>query len=194
VETTETGAKLVVMTVDDLDETIKKAADVGAKAALKKFETLVRQEKEKSKDKRLYNTEKLLQNYHVFKLAAENAVYEIEDIEQEESANEILCAMLNKDGPSITVESIKRSALKTVIILEHIDTMLQMYQIYAERTNDPVQMRRYEVIYDRFIADPVLSVKEIAEKQNTTKRQTYSDIQAGKEKIAALIFGIDSIR
>ena len=50
------------------------------------------------------------------------------------------------------------------------------------------------MIYDRFIADPVLSVKEIAEKQNTTKRQTYSDIQAGKEKIAALIFGIDSIR
>jgi predicted DNA-binding protein (UPF0251 family) len=71
--------------------------------------------------------------------------------------------------------------------------MIQMYQIYAERTGDEVQMRRYEVLIDRFIADPVLSPKEIALKYNISKPLVYKDIEDAKEKIAALIFGIDSI-
>ncbi|MBO5610589.1 MAG: hypothetical protein J5929_09525 [Eubacterium sp.] len=185
---------LVVMTAEDLKDVIKNAADVGSKVALKKFEALVKQEREQSKDKRLHNTEKLLRNYHMFKLAADNAVYELQDIEAEESANEILYAMLNKDGPGITVESIRKSVIKTVIILEHIDAMIQMYQIYCERTGDPVQMRRYNILYDRFIADPTLSPKDIAEKYHISKTLVYADIQYSKEKIAALLFGIDSIK
>ncbi len=188
------GPNLVIMTPDDLKETINKAAEVGAKVALKKFEAMVKQEKERSKDKRLHNTDKLLQNYHMFKLSADNAVYELADIEAEESANELLSAMLNKDGPMVTVESIKKSVLKTVIILQHIDAMIGLYQAFANSTNDPVQMRRYEVLYDRFIADPTLAPKEIAEKQHISKQQVYADIQYAKEKVAALLFGIDSIK
>ena len=100
--------------------------------------------------------------------------------------------MLDKDR-SVTVDGIRKSAIKTVIILKHIDTMLSLYQIYCERTNDPVQERRYEILIDRFIADPVLSVKEMAEKYHLTKKQIYSDLTYAKEKIAALIFGIDSV-
>jgi len=192
-EGAENGPNLVVLTPDDLDETIRKAAESGAKVAIKKFEALMKQEREQAKDKRKHNTELLLRNYHMFKLAAENAVFTLEELEEEESANEILSAMLNREGPSVTVESIRRSAIKTVIILNHIDAMIQMYQIYAERTGDEVQMRRYEVLIDRFIADPVLSPKEIALKYNISKPLVYKDIEDAKDKIAALIFGIDSI-
>ena len=191
--TEQKRSDLIMITREELQELAKEASREGSKVALKKFEQLLRDEKEQSKDKRLRNTEKLLRNYHLFKIAADNAVYDVESMEEEESANEILYAMLNKDRPDVTVESIKKSAIKTTIILKHIDSMLQMYQIYAERTNDPVQMRRYEVIYDRYIAEKTLSPKEIAEKQHISKTQVYGDIEYAKEKIAALIFGISSM-
>lgn len=190
----EKGPALMVMTPEDMEETIRKAAEAGAKVAIKKFETLMKQEREQAKDKRKHNTELLLRNYHIFKLASESAIYTLEDLEAEESANEILSLMLNREGPSITVESIRKSAIKTVIILKHIDSMLLLYEIYAERTKDDVQMRRYNVLIDRFIADPTLSPKEIAEKYNISKSVVYGDIEYGKEKIAALLFGIDSIK
>lgn len=187
---------LVVIPREELQALVKRAASEGAregaKVALDKYEKLMEKAKAETKDKRLHNTEMLLRNYHIFKLASENAVYNAADLEAEETANELLYTMLDKDR-SVTVDGIRKSAIKTVIILKHIDTMLSLYQIYCERTNDPVQERRYEILIDRFIADPVLSVKEMAEKYHLTKKQIYSDLTYAKEKIAALIFGIDSV-
>ncbi len=185
--------KLVVMTPDDLAEVIKKASMDGAKVALDKWDKLMEKSRSERKDKRLRNTELLLRNYHMFKLSAENAVYTLEEIEEEESANELFNEMLNRNSAEVMVDSIKKSVIKTVIILKHIDTMLELYQIYAERTGDPVQIRRYEILQDRFISNPALKVGEIAEKHHITKRQAYSDLNYAKEKVAALIFGIDSM-
>jgi hypothetical protein len=190
----EQDNKLVVMTTEDLKDAIRKASAEGAKVALDKFDKLIKQERQNSADKRLHNTEKLLRNYHMFKLSAENAVYEVTDLEAEESANEILNLMLNREGPGLTVESIKKSVIRTVIILEHIDAMINLYRIYCHESDDPVLVRRFNVLYDRYISSPTLSVKEIAEKYNVTKSQAYTDLNNAKEKISALIFGIDSVK
>lgn len=187
------GPNLVVMTPEDLNNVIKQASGAGAKVALDKWDKLMEKTRAEMKDKRLRNTEQLLRNYHMFKLSAENSVYEASDIENEASANEMLYMMLNRDSVDVVVESIKKSVIKTVIILKHIDTMIELYEIYAERTNDEVQIRRYQVLYDRYIADPVLKVGEMADKYHVTKKQIYNDLNYAKEKVAALIFGIDSI-
>lgn len=44
------------------------------------------------------------------------------------------------------------------------------------------------------MAEPVLSVKEIAEKQNMSKENVYSDLKVAEERLTALIFGVDGLK
>ena len=54
-------------------------------------------------------------------------------------------------------------------------------------------MRRYEVIWDMYMATDTLSVKEIAEKQHISKDTVYSDLRVAVERLTALIFGVDGL-
>lgn len=55
-------------------------------------------------------------------------------------------------------------------------------------------MRRYEAVWDMYMADNTLSVKEIAEKQNISIRNVYDDIKVAIERLSALIFGVDGLK
>ncbi len=183
---------VVFLTHEQLEDIYNKAAIIGAKEGVKIFHQNQKKEQEKRASRKLHNTKLLLRNYHMLKEHAENSVFG--RTQMEESALDILESMMSLYDNEIIIESIKRSATRTAIIVSHIETMLGLYAVYCEKSlNRDIDMRRYEVLWDRYISENILSVKKIAEKQNISTRNVYEDIKMATERLAALIFGVDGL-
>lgn len=184
---------LVVLTHEQLEGIWENAAAIGAKEALKAFKQEQKKEQWKRADRRLRNTKLLLRNYHMLKENAENSVFG--RTQMEESALDILESMMSMYDNEVIIESIKRSATRTAVIVSHIETMFGLYEAYcSSAANREIEMRRYEVVWDMYMADNVLSVKEIAEKQNMSKDNVYADLRIAIERLTTLIFGVDGLK
>lgn len=184
---------VVTLTPTQLKDIYEKAATIGAKEALKTFEQERKKEYGKRADKRLRNTKLLLRNYHMLKEHTENSVFG--RTQMEESALDILESMMSIYDNEVIIESIKRSATRTAIIVSHIETMFGLYAAYCDKSpNRDIEMRRYEVVWDMYMADNTLSAKEIAEKQHMSKDNVYSDLRVATERLTALIFGVDGLK
>ena len=172
-------------------ETIRIAAEAGAKAALDRWE------KERAKllaervDRRLHNTRLLLKNYKLFRKHAENAVFEADQLD--ESVYDILDLMERNNGVGF-VDSIKNSVARTATLVRHIEVMLGIYKVYCEASQKPEDSRRWRVIEARYIADSEKSAIDIAERECVTDRTIRRDIEEACEHLAALLFGIDGVR
>ena len=188
----KTEKVLVTLTPVQLKDIYEKAAAIGAKEALKAFEQERKKEFSSRSDRRLRNTKLLLRNYHMLKEHAQNSVFG--RTQMEESALDILESMMTMYDNEIIIESIKRSATRTAVIVSHIETMFGLYAAYCDNSqNRDIDMRRYEVIWDMYMATDTLSVKEIAEKQHISKDTVYSDLRVAVERLTALIFGVDGL-
>lgn len=182
----------IIVTSEQMKEIYEKAAAIGAKEALETFKQERKKEYGGRSDRRLRNTKLLLRNYHMLKEHAENSVFG--RTQMEESAMDILESMMSLYDSAVIMESIKRSATRTAIIVSHIETMFGLYEVYCERSMNPeIDKRRYEVVWDMYMAEQPLSAKEIAEKQNISKDTVYSDLRIAIERLTALIFGVDGL-
>lgn len=184
---------LVTLTPMQLKDIYEKAATIGAKEALKAFEQARKKEYGSRGDRRLRNTKLLLRNYHMLKEHAQRSVFG--RTQMEESALDILESMMTIYDNEIIIESIKRSATRTAVIVSHIETMFGLYEVYCDKSqNREIDMRRYEVIWDMYMAKDIMTAKEIAEKQHISKDTVYSDLRIATEKLTALIFGVDGLK
>lgn len=184
--------KLVVLSEEELRKIYENAAAIGAKEALRIFEQERKKEYNGRADRRLRNTKLLLRNYHMLKEHAENSVFG--RTQMKESALDILESMMSIYNDEVIIQSIKNSATRTAIIVSHIETMFGLYYSYCERsTNREIDMRRYQVVWDMYMAEDTLSAKEVADKQNISKESVYSDLKVGIERLTALIFGVDGL-
>ena len=194
-ETDETTKETVLITItpEQLKNIYERAATIGAKEALKAFEQERKKEYSGRADRRLRNTKLLLRNYRMLKEHAESSVFG--RTQMEESALDILESMMSMYNNEVIIESIKRSATRTAIIIAHIETMFGLYEAYCNKApNQEIEMRRYEVVWDMYMADRTLSVKEIAEKQHMSKDNVYADLRVATERLTALIFGVDGLK
>ena len=183
---------LVVLTQGQLKDIYEKAAAIGANEALKTFRQEQKKEYSRRADRRLRNTKLLLRHYHMLKEHAENSVFG--RTQMEESALDILESMMSMYDNEVIIERIKRSATRTAVIVSHIETMFGLYAAYCDKSpNRDIEMRRYEVLWDMYMAEDTLSAKEVAEKQHVSKDTVYTDIRMATEKLTALIFGVDGL-
>lgn len=181
------------ITQGQLKEIYERAAAIGAKEALKTFEQERKKEHTGRSSRRLRNTKLLLRNYHTLKEHAECSVFG--RTQMEESALDILESMMSLYDNDVIIESIKRSATRTAVIVSHIETMFGLYEAYCDKApNRHIEMRRYEVVWDMYMAEDILSVKEVAEKQHISRESVYSDLREAIEKLTALIFGVDGLK
>ena len=178
------------------NEAIKAGAVAGAKAALKAIEGERKKGVKARYDRRLHNTKLLLRNYRMLMEHYMNAVYE-GSYAKEEAAEfaDIMELMSNyASDEEVYVESIKKSAARTAIIMEHINKMLGIYAVYCERSEREERRRHYRVINAVFLAEEPTTVAEVAREENVDKRTVYKDIDAACETLTSLIFGIDGIK
>lgn len=184
---------LAVMTYEQLKYIYEKAAAIGAKEAMKTLIQERKKEREENTDRRLRNVKLLLRNYRMLKEHAENSVFG--RTQMEESAIDILKSMMLVYDNEVIIESIKRSATRTAIIVSHIEVMFGLYRSYCEHTSSrEIDLRRYEVIWDMYMAEKGLSAKDIAKKQNISIRNVYEDIKVSTERLSALIFWVDGLK
>ncbi len=187
----EVSPVLITLTPEDLQKLFEKAASIGAKVGVDKF---VEEQKTKQKnkvDRRLHNTKLLLRNYRMLKANSENSVFG--RTQMKESAADILESMMNIYNDEVVVESIKTSATRTAIIVSHINTMLELFQVCCEKSVNEIDIRRYDTVHCLYIAEERLSRKEIADKWNVSVDTTYSDEKIAIERLSALIFGVDGL-
>ena len=183
---------LVVLTHEQLKDIYEKSAAIGAKEALKTFEKERKKEYGGRADHRLRNTKLLLRNYHMLKAHAEKSVFG--RTQMKESALDILESMMSMYDNEVIIDSIKRSATRTAVIVSHIETMFGLYAAYCDKSsNREIDMRRYEVVWDMYMAEELLSAKEIAEKHHMSTDNVYSDLRVATERLTALIFGVDGL-
>lgn len=189
----QAGIELTTLTQEQLENLVKRAAETGAEAALKVFEQEKKKEYNRRVDKRLRNTKLLLRNYHMLKQHAENSVFG--RTQMEESAIEVLESMMSIYNDEVIIQSIKNSATRTAIIVSHIETMFGLYKSYCENSaNREINVRRYEVLWDMYMAEELLGAKEIANKQHMSVRNVYDDVKIATERLTALIFGVDGLK
>ena len=184
--------RILLLTDTDLKHIYEQAAVIGAREAMKKYDNERKREHGKRTDKRLRNTKLLLRNYRMLKKHAENSVFS--RMQMEESAFDILESMMSNHDNEVIINSIKESAARTAVMVSHIDTMLSLYAVFCEKSpNHDIEQRRYDVLWDMYMAEDTLSAKEIAEKQNMSKENVYKDIRVAIERLSALIFGVDGL-
>lgn len=188
----QTEKQFIVLSKEDLVAMQHEAAEIGARVALDRLDQEKKSLYRKAVDKKLHNTKLLLRNYHMLRENADNSIFGRSQMK--ESAADILCSMMNLYDDEVIVDAIKRSATRTAIIVTHIDTMIDLYQIYCEKSNNELDKRRYEVLYDMYIIENPMTVKEIAKKQNMSKENVYSDLKIATERLSALLFGVDGLK
>lgn len=180
----------IILSKADLVAMQQEAARIGAKTAIEKLEEEKKNLYTKVVNKRLHNTKLLLKNYRMLKAHSENSIFG--QSQMKESAADILCSMMNLYDDEVIVDAIKRSATRTAIMVSHIDNMIELYESYCQKSSE-LNKRRYKVVYDMYIANETLSVKQIADKQNMSKENVYSDLKIAIERLSSLIFGIDGL-
>lgn len=144
-------------------------------------------------DKRRANVKMLLKTYNALIKHYQNAVYDIEHTESEDSIETILELMSGNRFEHFRIESIKQSTVRTRLIVEHVNTMIELYRIYCENSTKDEDLRRYRVIYYMYLEDKPMTATELAEQEGVELRTIYRDVDAAVERLTALIFGIDGL-
>lgn len=185
--------RIIVLSDEELRGIYEKAAAVGAQEAMKRFEQERKKEFGQRADRRLRNTKLLLRNYRMLKEHAKNSVFS--RAQMDESAFDILETMMQSYDNDVIISSIKDSAARTAVMVSHVETMLGLYEAFCEKSpNREIERRRYDVVWDMYIAEQTLSAKEIAEKQNMSKENVYADLRIAIERLTALFFGVDGLK
>lgn len=182
---------IITLSKEDLQELLEKAAAVGAKTGIDRYEEELKKAQGKRVDRRFHNTKLLLRNYRMLQVNAENSVFG--RTQMKESAADILESMMNIYSDQVIVESIKNSATRTAIIVSHVKTMIDMYQISCERSNSEIDKRRFDIIHGLYISSYNTTRKELAKKWSVSVDTTYSDEKITIERLSALIFGVDGL-
>ena len=149
----------------------------------------------KERESRVLNSAKtLVVNYRRFKDMCENSVYD-RTTANDTGLEEIMEMMSGKfRDPDFTVLSIKERVAKTRLIMDHVDTMLEVYRKQCETATDPEEARRYRVICSLYISEKPDKAKDIAEREAITISTVYRDVEKACKKLAVLFFGIDGVR
>ena len=161
------------------DEQIGKITELASRTAIQEYEAARTEERKHWKDRRL---------------SAAHSVYRYEPEERDETAGDILEQMMTGTDSDIVVDSIRRSAKRTAIMVTHIETMMEIYRKKCLESDDDVRKRRYHVLYDQYIAEKPNSVKHLAKTFHVTTDTIYNDLKIGRFELSTLIFGVDGIR
>lgn len=176
-----------------MEEGIQIGVEVGTAAAEKRLQEGRKEQRKGRYNRRLHNTRLLLANYRNLKDHVSGAIFK--GRQMKESALDILDGLDDERlEDNYYIESIKQTQQRTLIILAHIDKMVELYRISCEQSGKPEEIRRYRILYAAYL-DPVRRTpEEIARENCVEKRTYYSDIGKALKPLSALIFGIDGVR
>ena len=91
------------------------------------------------------------------------------------------------------VDSICSMRRKTGLMMSHVDKMLTAYKALCTDAETPDEIRRWEVLYLRYMSEKRMKLDDIAATLHINKRTLYRDTERAMEDMAVLLFGIEAI-
>lgn len=191
-EAIKSGEKVEFVALDkkELQSMLTEAALKGASMACENMEKRHMEKLKKEKDRRIHNTDLLLKQYKTLRSGCKNAVYKKTG---KVKVDDMIGEIMELDDDSVIVESIKRSAERTEIMLSHIDKMLEVFRIYCSKYGEK-ERREYKVIKALYISKQSQTIKELAKEYKVSEVTIYADLKSAKEKLSALFFGINGLK
>lgn len=185
----ESKVEFVALTQEEIEVMMREAALVAAKTAADTFERAHRKEEKEKIDRRLHNTKLLLRNYRTLKESCANSVYE----KTTENVSDMIEEIMTMKDEKVIIDSIKRSAHRTSLMIEHIDKMLDVFRIYCSKCGDK-EKRQYKVMRAMYITKQKVNVADLSKKFGVSKVTIYDDIKVAEERLSTLFFGIDGLK
>lgn len=166
----------------------KIAAEAGAEKAIEVYEAKEAARRKNNEDKKFKNVKLLLKEYRNLRAYADNALCDASQL------NDLVIRELVgfSEHEKYKVESIKNQIVTTKTIMEHVQTMLELYKLRCTSSSREDLQRRWRVIEAAFISgETAPSYEEIATKEIIDSRTVYKDIDKACKDLSNLIFGID---
>ena len=156
------------------------ADDLIEKAVKKAIKEYARQEKQERKKKALHNTKLLLKNYNKINSSIEEAISEANQLE----LDIIDC----DDNEKVYINSIRKSKMRSLIVITHIDKALSLTKEEYEQ-ND--MLYKYNALYDCLINGVTYECEAEALSTSTvTLRRWITEVT---KVISIRIFGSDGV-
>lgn len=177
-----------------LDEaTIKQICELAANAAIERYEKEQENARKKRREVNLHNAKKLIVNYRRFKAMCESSVFD-ENTTNDLVLKDILELMSEKSRDSdLEVMSIKEKNARTKLIMNHVDTMLEVFKKQCETSVNDEDYRLWDVISMLYIREEPYTVDEVAEEMHVTVSTVYRDCNKAYKRLSVLLFGIDGV-
>lgn len=156
--------------------------ETAAQVALEWYDRKMEAERESFADRRIERARQLLRDYRTLKAAALASVHDSAEAVTEDDLVRELMSMRDTSR----IESIARSAQRTVTLLTHIDRCLDVFRILCERTG---KERQWRIIDGLYIADDPFTADELAEREYMSTRSIYKEAKAATATLAVIFFG-----
>ena len=169
---------------------VRDIATIAAEVAASKYQEELNKHAVAFKDKRLHNTKLLIRKYSLLRDYTNNAIYDTAQLCSEEN-NEILSLIGVDLGERHQVGSIRNNVIKTELIMEHIDTMLDCYMRKCHASSKPEVQRRWRVLKRMYLDEKTMDAQEVADLEHIGVSTVYFDIDTACEELSPLFFGLD---
>ncbi len=167
--------------------------EIAREAALEAIKIYKQQEKEKVRKTRLHNTGLLLENYLGFVDHYEKIKYRASDIQEE--LDEVELDMVKMDD--IIIQSIKRSKIRTKIMINQIETTMAMIQAKMAAKGEEEKSKVVKLLYmDRSKRNIKFNqrVKIIAEEIHCSESSVRRWNSEMLNEFSVILFGVDGLR
>lgn len=158
------------MTADDLiDRAVKKA-----------IREYCKEQKTERRRKALHNTKMLLKNYDKIKSSIEEAISEASQLEEQ--------AFAYSDDEDVYINSIRKSKLKSLIVVAHIDRALVVVQEEFKRKEVP---EKYEAFVSCMFDQ--MTYEEASAIYYTSKQSISRWVVDATKLVSIQLFGVDGV-
>jgi hypothetical protein len=148
-------------------------------------------ERKKEIDTRLRNIRLVLKNYRKFKDFAQEAIIDIKQ------ANKELGYILDdlRTNEDLRVVSIMQTRERTLVMIAHVDKMIDVYRGMCAASRDPGDIRRWNIFYDFYINPTVKpTADELSDKFSIDRSTVFDDINRVCEELSPLFFGFNGLK
>jgi hypothetical protein len=156
------------------------ADDLIEKAVKKAIKEYSKEQESKYKRKALHNTKLLLRNYRKIQISIDEAVSEVSQLEKE-------CVILD-DADELYIESIRRSKVKSLIVIAHIDKALVLVNEECKKKNVP---EKYDAFVSCVLED--MTYDEAAVVYNSSKTSISRWINDLTREVSIQLFGVEGV-
>ena len=164
-----------------------KTYDIAKAAAVEALKLLRDEERLRVRRTRYHNTELLLKNYLSLLDHYDNAKDRSSDIVELEDL----------DVDEVIIQAIKRSRVRTMVMIAQIETCLEILRLRQVSKNQP---EKYEVIWCLYLDGARRDiqfgelVKVVAEELHCNERSVYRWKNEMIAELSILLFGVDGLR